>query len=413
VPPDRRLLSIRSLVLALVVLTGAQPSAAQEPEPATRAEALRQQRLKKQQALVPNSIDRLQRALNRIEDPPIFLVARDGFYPKIGKLTTGSGPTLGVGYRNRTVLERYGILDGWIAGSIETYWGIEGRITFPELARGRVLAEGVATLREYPREAYFGLGPDSQRSDRSAFLLKSSRVGGRAGVRLAPFVLVGAGLTTINPRVGGGKEDGVPTTEDLFTPETAPGIDADVNYVVSTGFVEVDYSRPLNARRGGSYRVDFSRFNDRRDGNWSFTRTDIDLRQYVSFLADRRVLALRGWYSTTTADEGGSGIPFYLMPSLGGSDTLRGFRSHRFRGPHAILLQAEYRWELWSGLDAALFYDGGKVGLERSDLDFTDLESDYGVGFRFNTSNSIILRVDAAFGSRDGKHLYISLGGVF
>ena len=140
----------------------------------------------------------MQRALNRIEDPPIFLVARDGFYPKIGKLTTGSGPTLGVGYRNRTVLDRYGILDGWIAGSIETYWGIEGRITFPELARGRLLAEGLATLREYPREAYFGLGPDSRRSDRSAFLLKSSRVGGRAGVRLAPFVLVGAGLTTIN-----------------------------------------------------------------------------------------------------------------------------------------------------------------------------------------------------------------------
>ena len=272
----------------------ARALAAQEPEPATRAAALRQQRLKKQQALVPNTIDWLQRALNRIEDPPIFLVARDGFYPKIGKLTTGSGPTLGVGYRNRTVLDRDGILDGWIAGSIETYWGIEGRITFPELARGRVLAEGFATLREYPREAYFGLGPDSQRSDRSAFLLKSSRVGGRAGVRLAPFVLVGAGLTTISPRVGAGKEDGVPTTEDLFTPETAPGIDADVSYVVSTGFVELDYSRPLNARRGGSYRVDFSRFNDRRDGNWSFTRTDIDLRQYISFLADRRVLALRG-----------------------------------------------------------------------------------------------------------------------
>ena len=36
------------------------------------------------------------------------------------------------------MLDRYGILDGWIAGSIETYWGIEGRITFPDLARGRV-----------------------------------------------------------------------------------------------------------------------------------------------------------------------------------------------------------------------------------------------------------------------------------
>jgi hypothetical protein len=411
VPPDTRPRAIRALVLALL-LASSWPLAAQEP-PATRADALLQERLKKQQVLVPNRVDPLQRALNRLEDPPIFLVARDGFYPKIGKLTTGSGPTLGVGYRNRSVLERYGILDGWIAGSIETYWGIEGRVTFPDLARGRVVAEGVATLREYPREAYFGLGPDSARSARSAFLLKSSRIGGRVGVRLAPKLLVGAGLTTLHPRLGSGTEDGVPSTEELFTPETAPGLDADVRYLVPTGFVEFDYRQPLNARRGGWYRVDFSRYHDRRDGNWNFTQTDIDLRQYIGFLADRRVIALRGWYSTTFADQDSSGIPFYLMPSLGGSDTLRGFRSHRFRGPHALLLQAEYRWELWSGLDAALFYDAGKVALERSDLDFTDLQTDYGIGFRFNTSNSVILRVDAAFGSRDGKHLYISLGGVF
>ena len=58
-------------------------------------------------------------------------------------------------------------------------------------------------------------------------------------------------------------------------------------------------------------------------------------------------------------------MPFYLMPTLGGNDTLRGFRAYRFRGPHAMLLQGEYRFELWSGLDAALFYDAGKVAMSR------------------------------------------------
>ena len=101
------------------------------------------------------------------------------------------------------------------------------------------------------------------------------------------------------------------------------------------------------------------------------------------------------------------------MPSLGGNDTLRGFRAYRFRGPHAILLQGEYRFEIWSALDAALFYDTGKVAIRRSDLDFNSLERDYGFGFRFNTDNGIVLRVDAAFGSRDGKHLHIVFGGIF
>jgi hemolysin activation/secretion protein len=132
----------------------------------------------------------------------------------------------------------------------------------------------------------------------------------------------------------------------------------------------------------------------------------------VSVLAERRVLAVRFAVSTSDTDTGQT-MPFFYMPTLGGNDTLRGFREYRFRGPHAILAQAEYRWEIWSGFDGALFYDAGKVANQRSDLDFNDLEHDYGIGFRFNTNNGIILRVDAAFGSADGKHLYIVFGGIF
>ena len=102
------------------------------------------------------------------------------------------------------------------------------------------------------------------------------------------------------------------------------------------------------------------------------------------------------------------------MPTLGGNDTLRGFREYRFRGPHALLLQAEYRWEIWCGprRRALLRRRQGRARARRISTS-TDLESDYGFGFRFNTDNGVILRVDAGFGSRDGKHLYIVFGGVF
>jgi hemolysin activation/secretion protein len=102
-----------------------------------------------------------------------------------------------------------------------------------------------------------------------------------------------------------------------------------------------------------------------------------------------------------------------MLPSLGGHDTLRGFRADRFRGPHALLLQGEYRWEIWSGFDAALFADAGKVAFRREDLTLRDLERDYGFGVRFATDNGVILRVDAAFGSRDGKHLHVVFGNLF
>ncbi len=134
--------------------------------------------------------------------------------------------------------------------------------------------------------------------------------------------------------------------------------------------------------------------------------------QFVSFLAERRVLAGRVRLATTDLDEN-ERVPFFLLPTLGGNNTLRGFRAYRFRGLHSILLQGEYRWEIWSAFDAAIFYDAGKVAMRREDLNFKSLEHDYGIGFRFNTDNGIIVRVDAAFGSKDGKHLHIVFGGIF
>jgi hemolysin activation/secretion protein len=191
-----------------------------------------------------------------------------------------------------------------------------------------------------------------------------------------------------------------------------PGIDSRSDFMRSAFFVEVDYREPLYAKKGGWYRFDFSHYDDRTTDQFTFNRFDADVRQFFGFLAGRRVLAARLFASTSDTDAGQT-MPFFFMPTLGGNDTLRGFREYRFRGPHAILAQAEYRWEIWSGFDGAIFYDAGKVADRRGDLNFQDLESDYGIGFRFNTNSGVIFRVDTAFGSNDGKHLYIVVGGFF
>jgi hypothetical protein len=400
-------------VALLIVVASPIRLAAQADAPATRAEALRQERENKQQAVQPNHPDALQRGMDYVEDRALFLVARDGFHPKLGSLTTGSGFAFGVGFRDRDLFRKRGRVELWTAMSLKKYWAIEARVAAPDLPGGRLLGEVVGSLREYPHEDYFGLGPDARRDDRTSFLLRTTQVSGMGGLRVAPSLTVGGGLGFVAPRTGAGKNSAVPTIGERFDAVTAPGIDIDTDFVRSSAFVDVDYREPLNARRGGWYRFEVARYSDRNDGAWSFTRTDLDLRQFVGFLADRRVLALRGFVSSSEAAGDSNGVPFFLMPSLGGNDSLRGFRNYRFRGPHALLLQAEYRWEIWSGLDGAFFYDAGKVALRRSNLNLKDLEDDYGFGFRFNTANGVILRVDAAFGSREGKHLHIVFGGVF
>jgi hypothetical protein len=398
-------------ILTLSILLGAaSPSLAQEPS--SREEADRQQREEKNRTLQPYKMSGLEKGMRFIEEKAIFIVGREGFYPKIGSLTTGSGFAYGLGFRDRDLFNNTGELDLWAATSTRLYWATEARLTFPKLANNRLLVETWAAHRDYPEEDFFGLGPGSNRDDQTSYAIRSDLFGARAGVRPFPLMLAGGGLEYLNPRLGEGQDSRVPSIEDIFDPTTAPGLGESVDYLRTMAFAEVDYREPKNPKKGGWYRVNFSHFDDRTTGLYTFNRVDTDLRQFVGFLAGRRVIAARLFISTSNTDDEHV-MPFYAMPTLGGNDTLRGFREYRFRGPHAILVQGEYRWEIWSGFDAALFYDAGKVANTRSDLDFSDLQSNYGFGFRFNTNEAIIFRVDAGFGSRDGNHLYIVFGGVF
>ena len=381
-------------------------------EPATRAEADLQRREEKNETARPYEPGGFERAMRFMEQKGIFILGREGFYPKLGSLTTGSGFAYGVGYRDRDLLNNNGTVDLWAATSTRLYWATEARVTFPRLAGRRLHVEAWAAHRDYPQEDFFGIGPDAARANAVSYSITSNLFGTKVGVRPASIVLVGTGVEYLHPEIGPGKDSRVPSIEDLFDPETAAGLGLSVEYLRTIGFLEVDYREPRNARKGGWYRVDFSHMDDRSTGRFTFNRVDTDLRQFFGFLSERRVIATRLFVSTSDVEEGHV-MPFYFMPTLGGNDTLRGFREYRFRGPHAILAQAEYRYEIWSGLDAALFYDAGKVANRRADLNFKDLEKDYGFGFRFNTDEGIVFRVDAGFGSQDGKHLYIVFGGVF
>jgi hypothetical protein len=401
-------------ILAGVLIAGgfcASPQAGRAQE--SRADAQRQAREEKAKAVEPPKPNFLEAALKRVEGGgSVPFITRDGIYAKLGSLTTGSGFAYGGGYRTRRFLDRETGIDVWAGGSLKGYWAAQARVQAPVALDGRVVVSGYGRVNDYPQEDYFGVGPDSARAGQVDYALRATTVGGSVNAKLAPALAAGGGMEFVDPRVRNGSDKALPSIGERFDDQTAPGLSLQPNVLRTLGFVDIDLRQPRNPRRGGWYRAEFSHYADRDLNAYSFNRIDVDLRQWVSFLSERRVFFGRAVVSTSDVASG-QVMPFYLMPTLGGNDSLRGFRDYRFRGPHALLLQGEYRFEIWSGLDAALFYDAGKVALRRSDLDFGDLESDYGFGFRFNTDNGIILRIDSAFGSRDGKHLWIVFGGTF
>jgi hypothetical protein len=402
---------LRLIVVALQILTA---TAAFAQEPATRAEVLASQREEKSRELTPPEPGGLERTLLALESGRLFeriLNPPEGLYPKIGNITPGGGFALGPAYRKPVFGER-AVVSALAIASFKRYWLIDSRLAWPELAGGRVFADVHGRLFEYPQEDFFGLGPRSRRDDDVIYGFRSSEVGATAGVRPVRWFALGAQVDHLTPSVGPGNTGR--SIDQVFRGSTAvPGLDTQPDFLRYEFSADLNLREPRgNPRRGGQSRVVYQLFDDRDQGRYNFRRIDVDLQGYLPLLRDRRVLALRAFASSADADAG-QDVPFYYQRTLGGPDDLRGFRQFRFRDRNVLLLQAEYRWEIFTAVDGAIFYDAGRVAPRFADLGFNDLESDYGIGFRFGTRNGVFLRVEGAFGSSGGKHFILRYGHVF
>ncbi len=404
--------STHVLLLAVALLHISAPLLAQEPE--TRQEALRLQREEKLLALSPPEPSRLERVLLDLEAGRLFerlLSPAEGFYPKIGNITAGSGMSFGPAYRKPGLFGGHADFSAFAAASFQRYWMLDTRLTLPRLANGAGSIDIHAQRYDFPTEDFFGLGPESARADHVTYGLANSVFGGTGAIRPMRWLTVGGGLDYLTPQIST-SADGQ-TIGALFDDASAPGLAVQPDFVRYQAFADLNYREPRgNPRRGGRYAVAIERFDDTTSDRYSFRRVEADLQQYVSMLNDRRVLAFHALVSTSTAGAGQE-VPFYLQRTLGGPDDLRGFRRFRFRDRHMLLLQAEYRWEIFTAVDGAIFYDAGQVAPRLEDLSLRDLESDYGIGLRFGTINGVFLRVEGAFGSSGGKHFILRFGHVF
>jgi hypothetical protein len=59
-----------------------------------------------------------------------------------------------------------------------------------------------------------------------------------------------------------------------------------------------------------------------------------------------------------------------------------------------------------------VFYDTGKVAARPSDLDLHGMPHDWGLGFRFHSPNTTVLRIDVARGD-EGTRVVFAAGHVF
>jgi outer membrane protein assembly factor BamA len=367
----------------------------------TRTEELQQKREEKAQHLAPPTRSFLEKGLLEFRERRVmerFRAGFFGFHPLVGGMQTGSGFALGASYDITKDFKASA------QGSFSGYQKYEVVYSKTNFLNDRLFAEIRSTYRNNPQEAYFGTGNDTRSEDEANYRLEDRTVAGQIGIRLKKTVKAGTSFGWVATTIGEGTNSRVPSL--------GQGFQIEPTYLKAGAFVDIDTrDEPGNPRSGGRYLAKWSSFQDQDSGLHDFMQYDAEVQQYIPFFNQRRVIALRA-RTTLTQTSDGKEVPFYMLPVMGGSEDLRGYDDFRFRDRNMVVVNAEYRFEAFSGLDVALFADAGQVAATTGDLNFRDMKTAAGFGFRFNTAKKVFYRVDVGF-SREGTRIFMKFGNVF
>ena len=375
--------NIATAIALSAVFVTASPASAQS----TRTEEIEHEKSAKAATVQPpqrETADTLISTAQRLfaPDPPALKLSFGGFRP-------GAGLAPGVAWMMPAA--RRGLWTTKAAWSVRNFKLFESAVDLPQLAGGRLDVKPFARWEDAPTLAFFGVGPDTSRTEVS-YGLRSTEGGVAAGFRVTPWLNGGGSVEYLGVRTTNGDNVTGPSSTTTWL-HTGTYVALDTR--TSEGYTD----------RGTLGRVSFDTYSD-RDGHDSFRRTGIDLRHFIPITHDNWIIALQGRADFAGSAEG-QVIPFFMLPYLGSADTLRGFSNYRFTDRDTLLLRGELRWTPTSILDMAVFMDEGNVAPTVGALSLQDMKRGWGVGARFHGDHFSALRMEVAH-SDEGWHGYFA-----
>jgi hypothetical protein len=281
---------------------------------------------------------------------------------------------------------------------------MQTRFEMPQLFNDRFSWGTQLMWQDQTQINYFGIGPNSVEADQSQYRLQSVDTVAYGTYRPAPsLALAGEFGFLRRPDVlspSGPFKPFVPTTTEAFPNDPGVSEPFQPNYA----HTEVSLTSDTRNRRsyptsGHVYRASMTSFVDQSTsiGTFSFRQYEAEGVQFIPLLDSRNwVLALRGWMVWSDVPSGNQ-VPFYLLPSLGGNNSLRSYADYRFHDQNLLLTNVESRWGLWTHVDGAVFLDAGNVAARVSNLNLDKLS--VGAGIRLHTERATFARLDVAYGA--------------
>jgi len=234
--------------------------------------------------------------------------------------------------------------------------------------------------------AFYGLGPDSD-SDRGLYSRDYWDMRVRGSSRLTRQIGVDAGAGYEDNSINDPVWTDDPSIYDEFDTSRLYGANERTQYVRFDGGATLDLTERRGFQDTGAwFRLQGAVYRGVSDTDSDFHAISGIAGGYLP-LNHRQQLALRAMTRFTRAD-GGEGIPFFHLSTLGGTRSALGYSSSRFTDNDVLSLVAEWRYEVWRDIhDIArteffLYFGEGAVNRRLPDISREDWRASYGVGIR-------------------------------
>jgi hypothetical protein len=344
--------------------------------------------------------------LDRLFDP-------NGPGIKFGGIPTGGGFSLGPMYNRRDMLAGHLDSSTFAVGSTKKWYGGQSSLHLHDLLDGHLELTTDGGYQNAASVWYFGEGPDTYKKNKTDFGREFTTVHfGAKGHFFDQKLTLGYTLGGLFAHVVQGNLSGTPTTQKLFTDADTPGLGYQSNFITGTTIVELDFRKVgFSNPRGLLIEADDSQLFDESGPNSNFHLLQTQGTYYLPFTNGIRSFVFRVRNVSAFAERNQI-VPFYLQPTLGGPEDLRGFDRYRFYGNGSSLASGEYRWSVSQTLEMALFGDGGNIYSRPGLIGFRNLQGDAGLGFRIKNKQTTVMRCDVGF-SREGVHVWFVFDDAF
>jgi outer membrane protein assembly factor BamA len=277
--------------------------------------------------------------------------------------------------------------------SIKKYQLYEAGVEVPELTP-RFSFGLTGRYRNLPEVDFWGIGPNTPKEARTNYLYEDVDTTATVSTRIGP---VRAGISAGYLKINTG-----PGRDELY-PSVPESLQASPRYVHTGAFVRYDSLDDAgDPHKGGQYSVEWTNY---ASGLQLYV---IEARRFIPVTATDRV----GLRMQTALTHSSDDVPFFMLPTVGGSRTVRGFEHYRFRDRNALVLNSEYRRPLAGFLDLVAFADAGRVFARSRNLGLRDLHPSAGIGVRVKFGSSVFFGLDLGF-SDEGHKLWLRSDQAF